>query len=59
MASIKCCLGCTDRALGCHSTCDIYLKEKAEYDKVKAKERKSIDREKDVLEFLMNKKRLK
>lgn len=30
---IKCCWNCTDRVVGCHTTCKKYKEEKADYDK--------------------------
>lgn len=38
MNIIKCCKGCTERRaepINCHSTCERYLKEKKEYNRVK------------------------
>ena len=40
MKSIKCCEHCSYRFVGCHSKCEQYLKEKAEYDQ----EKKKIDK---------------
>lgn len=33
------CKGCTERHLGCHATCEKYLKEKAQNDKEREQER--------------------
>lgn len=33
---ITCCKDCLDRSVGCHAECEIYIKEKAEYDEQKA-----------------------
>lgn len=33
--TIRCCMKCTDRTVGCHSTCERYLKEKAEWEQKK------------------------
>lgn len=33
MACITCCFGCSERVLGCHSTCQKYIKEKEEHRK--------------------------
>lgn len=41
------CKDCTERVVGCHSNCEKYLNEKAEYDKIKAIE----DREKIVRHY--------
>lgn len=30
---IRCCKDCQDRQVGCHSTCERYIAEKAQYDK--------------------------
>lgn len=40
---IRCCIDCVPpkRHVGCHSTCEEYLKEKAEWDAVKEEERKN------------------
>lgn len=32
------CKGCTERHVGCHSTCEKYITEKAENDKLREKE---------------------
>lgn len=37
MGAFKSCLNCTDRTLGCHSTCERYLSEKAEHDRIIAR----------------------
>lgn len=37
--TIKCCKDCQDRAVGCHSTCERYKAEKAEWDKIRAEEK--------------------
>ena len=42
---IKCCYKCTDRVVGCHSTCEKYISEKAEHDKMKAEQRKAVEME--------------
>lgn len=34
MAGITCCMDCSERVLGCHSTCQKYIQEKEEYKKV-------------------------
>lgn len=31
---IKCCKDCKKRHLGCHSTCEDYIREKSEHDNV-------------------------
>ncbi len=47
MSKIKCCIGCTDRKLFCHMTCNKYITAKATYEaekilKQQAKERENI-----------------
>ena len=43
MASITCCKDCTERVLGCHSTCERYLEQKAQLTKVyKARKQEDI-----------------
>jgi hypothetical protein len=37
--TIKCCLNCTNRAVGCHSTCELYKEQKAIWDKTRAEEK--------------------
>lgn len=32
MSKIKCCIGCTERKLFCHSNCDKYITAKATYE---------------------------
>lgn len=34
---ITCCYQCTDRTVTCHSTCDTYKKQKAEWDEQREK----------------------
>lgn len=34
MATFKSCHGCTERTPGCHSKCEKYIKERAEYDRI-------------------------
>lgn len=36
---ITCCKNCEDRYVGCHAKCDIYKSERAEYDKILAKDK--------------------
>lgn len=46
MPTIKCCFKCTERSLGCHSTCERYLKEKENIHKIyeaKAHEHSVLD----------------
>ena len=33
-----CCKGCTERHVGCHSTCEKYITEKAENERLREKE---------------------
>ena len=51
--SIKCCYQCPDRVVtktyNCHSTCDKYLSEKAEHDRIKELIRK--DQEKNYIKY--------
>lgn len=46
--SIKCCYQCPDRVVtktsNCHSTCDKYLSEKAEHDRIKELIRKDNEK---------------
>lgn len=35
MISIHCCKDCPDRHVGCHATCETYIKEKKENDEMK------------------------
>ena len=32
MSNIRCCYGCEDRKVGCHSECERYINEKKIYD---------------------------
>lgn len=43
--TFHCCYHCKDRVVGCHATCEMYIKEKEEQQKVKDTnfEQKSID----------------
>lgn len=34
------CKGCTKRTVGCHATCETYIKEKAENDRAREEEHK-------------------
>ena len=36
MTPIKCCKNCTEREVGCHGWCEIYIQEKANYEHRKA-----------------------
>lgn len=40
MSAIKCCKDCTDRHVGCHSTCKRYIDEKAAYEEKQVEVRK-------------------
>jgi len=44
-SSITCCKGCKDRQVGCHSTCERYIREKNEYNKKSYMIRQKIERE--------------
>ena len=33
--NFDCCLNCTERAMGCHSTCGAYISRKEENEKIK------------------------
>lgn len=49
---IKCCMHCTTkRHVGCHSTCEDYLNEKAMYENFKEDCRKINDRERILSGF--------
>lgn len=39
----KCCLGCTEREVGCHSWCERYERMKARNEAVKAKQREDAE----------------
>jgi len=43
MAGITCCKDCKDRHLGCHSSCKIYIEQKAELNKCREKDIKYND----------------
>lgn len=47
------CLGCTDRAVGCHSRCDKYAAYRAEVDKVHAEKIKRRDN--DYVDYSLRK----
>lgn len=47
-SSIKCCKDCCERKVGCHATCDKYIREKAEWEKTKAEIRKKLEIEQGV-----------
>lgn len=54
MARFESCIGCTDRAVGCHGKCPKYLADKAENDKkleIIAKARKA---DRDAGSFKLN-----
>lgn len=46
------CLGCTERKVGCHSTCEKYLADRAVADEIKAELRKKKKEEGDIEGFL-------
>ena len=48
------CKGCTDRAVGCHSTCQKYLDAKAEYERKKEAIRKAKAEGNDFVGFKVN-----
>lgn len=35
MGSIHCCKDCADRVVGCHATCEKYIEEKAENERLR------------------------
>lgn len=39
MAGVTCCYQCPDRHPNCHSKCEKYIQQKAQWDEDKAKER--------------------
>ena len=47
-STIRCCKNCTDRYDYCHSKCEKYINEKAEWDAIKAEIRKKADIEQGV-----------
>lgn len=50
---IRCCLGCPDRNMDCHSTCEKYISEKAEYDREKEEKRKARYNENNMRSYLI------
>ena len=52
--AIKCCVDCTKRELGCHSTCEEYLKQKAKRDEMNEKRRAFNDVQTDFLRVRNN-----
>lgn len=51
---IRCCKDCEDRQLHCHSTCERYIQEKREHDRLREKQR-----EDQQLEYFDYKRKLK
>ena len=37
------CRSCENRTVGCHSTCEKYIEDRARYDEIKERERKDND----------------
>lgn len=52
MRNIVCCKDCTNRHLGCHGNCELYLKEKSEHEK----ERQHIKSVKEVDRYINNRR---
>ena len=52
---IKCCYKCADRVVGCHSTCEKYISEKAYHDKSKAEQREMLEKERFLAGFVIEK----
>lgn len=52
---ITCCYGCKDRVVGCHSTCEKYINEKAEKDNIKKKELKDTMIDQSLYHLTVNK----
>lgn len=42
---IHCCRDCPDRHIGCHATCESYIRQKAEYEENKNRIRKIKEKE--------------
>lgn len=42
-SSFTCCYKCESRTLGCHSKCDIYINEKAQYETNKQMYKQSLN----------------
>lgn len=40
ISTIRCCKNCVERTAGCHSRCELYQKEKGEFESMKEAERK-------------------
>ena len=59
LIKIKCCKNCVPpkRSPRCHSTCEDYLREKAEYEKEKSQRIKKSNEEKDILEYQLTQMR--
>ena len=51
---ITCCLDCTDRKVGCHSTCQKYISQKVVADEQKTIRDKSQQKECDANRFKIN-----
>ena len=51
---ISCCQNCPDRYPGCHSHCEKYIQEKAEYDATMAEKRKEAEIRNGLNSFLYN-----
>lgn len=49
---ITCCYQCPDRFPGCHGSCEKYIQQKADFDKVKAEARKKKDIEAGLISSL-------
>ena len=54
MGRFECCIGCTDRKAGCHSTCSRYLVDKAEHEAERARIRQLASGDKDYDRFKIN-----
>ena len=49
MGDFDCCINCTDRTVTCHGDCEIYLEQKAKYNKKQEEIRKKRKSEQDVI----------
>lgn len=53
---IKCCLGCPERAVGCHGKCDRYKAERAEEDAKNLAKRKYLNAGAEGARYAMQEK---
>lgn len=53
-SSIMCCKDCKERQVGCHSTCERYIREKNEYNKKSYMIRQKIEKEQRLFDYRAN-----